>query len=147
LREKVADLRFIPQSTKEKNLISGYIFCHCVVDEPLVQLIYSIQGVIAFFNHSRGEKTLPDPLSPQKTADFLTLLQKAEKGEINQGEEEGNDFKRGDRIKVIQGVYKGCQGEITEIDPKRELITINVNLLGRLSPVKVLPTDCLKILH
>jgi len=82
-REKVADLRFIPHSTKEKNLISGYIFCYCALDEELIQLIYNVPGVISFFNHTRGEKTLPDPLSPQKTADFLTLLQKAEKGEIS----------------------------------------------------------------
>ena len=143
-REKVADLRFIPHSTKKKNLISGYIFCHCALNEELIQLIYSVPGVITFFNHARGEKTLPDPLSPQKTANFLTLLQKAEKGEIN-GEEETNNFKRGDRIKVIQGAYKGCQGEITEIEPEGELITINVNFLGRLSPIKVLSTDCLKV--
>src|SRR5947209_3997904 len=91
-QKKVAELRFIPQSTKKKNLISGYIFCYCALDESLVQLIYSIPGVIVF-NHGRGEKTLPDPLSPQKAADFLSLLQKSEKGEISQGKEEDNDFK------------------------------------------------------
>ena len=57
LREKVADLRFIPESTKEKNLISGYIFCYCALDEALVQLIYNVPRVITFFNHTRDEKT------------------------------------------------------------------------------------------
>ena len=129
-------MRFIPQSTKEKSLLPGYIFCHCILDEELTQLIHSISGV----------KILPDPLSPQKAAEFLTLLQKAEKGEIDQKEEsESNNFKQGDLIKVIRGVYEGCQGEITEIEPEGNLITINVNFLGRLSPIKVLITDCLKV--
>ncbi|RHZ35759.1 Transcription antitermination protein NusG [endosymbiont GvMRE of Glomus versiforme] len=135
-QEKVADLRFIPQSTKEKSLLPGYIFCHCVLDEELIQLIYSIPGV----------QILPDPLSPQKAAEFLTLLQKAEKGEIGQGEEkEAGNFKYGDLIKVVRGVYEGCRGEIIDIETKKNLITINVNFLGRLSPVKVLITDCLKV--
>ncbi|WP_172575275.1 transcription termination/antitermination protein NusG [endosymbiont GvMRE of Glomus versiforme] len=134
IQEKVADLRFIPQSTKEKSLLPGYIFCHCVLDEELIQVVHTIPGV----------KILPEPLSPQKASEFLTLLQKAEKGEI--GQKETGNFKRGELIKVIRGVYEGCQGEITEIEPEGgDLITINVNFLGRLSPVKVLVTDCLRV--
>ncbi|KLL03490.1 MAG: transcription antitermination protein NusG [Mycoplasmataceae bacterium CE_OT135] len=144
-QEKVADLRFLPKNTQEKSLISGYTFCYCSLDEELVQLIYSIPGVIVFLNHTKGEKTLPTPLSPQKAADFLTLLQKAEKGEIDQEKEEDNNFKRGDLIKVVRGIYADCQGEITEIEPKKNLVIINVDFLGRLNPIKVLLTDCLKI--
>jgi transcriptional antiterminator NusG len=95
-----------------------------------------------FLNHARNEKKLPKPLSPKATSEFLRLLEEYP----NQAKEPNNtNFKLGDSVKVIQGAYIGCQGEVTEIDDKKKTLTIDINFLGRLVPVEVLVINCIKI--
>jgi transcription antitermination factor NusG len=53
-----------------------------------------------------------------------------------------DEFKFGDLIKVTKGVYVGCQGRVSEVNNKEKTLTININFLGRLVPIKVLTADC-----
>ena len=142
LKKKVKKLLFIPKTSEKKgNLLSGYIFCHCILDEELVQLVYHIPRVKNFLNHTRNEKKLPEPLSPKATAEFLHLL----KEYPSQTKKSDNDeFKFGDLIKVTKGVYVGCQGRVSEVNNKEKTLTININFLGRLVPIKVLTADCIR---
>lgn len=144
--KKVTDLYFIPHSTKPKNLLSGYIFCRGQLDENLVQLFYSVPGVISFLNHLRKEENLPSPLSPQKIAEFSSLLKKIEKGEIdhNQAKDQKNIFQTGEQVRVIEGSFVGCKGKISAINEEKKLVTINIDFLGRLTPTEILMTDCIK---
>lgn len=143
-KKKVADLWFLPQGKEGKNLIPRYIFCHCILDEELVKLIYNVPGVFSFLNHTKDEKKSPEPLSPQKTVELLDLFQKAKRGELDKQKKDESCFQHGDRIKVTQGAYTDCQGEIIEIEPEKKLITINVNFLGQLTPISVRTEDCIK---
>ena len=144
--KKIVDLYFIPHSTKPKNLLSGCVFYCGQLDENLVQLFYSVSGVIRFLDHSREEKELPSPLSPRQIAEFSDLLEKIKKGEVshNQAENQENVFQTNAEIEVFKGPFAGCKGKIVDIDEEEELITVNVNFLGRLTPTKVLMNDCIK---
>jgi transcriptional antiterminator NusG len=140
-QKKVKKLLFIPKTSKKGNLLSGYIFCYCALDENLVQLIYRIPRVKNFLNHARNEKTLPEPLSPKAVSEFLRLLEEYPK----QAKEPSNEiFKPEDLVKVIKGDYINCEGKIVEVDDEKKFLTINVNFLGRLTPVKVLTANCVK---
>jgi transcription termination/antitermination protein NusG len=140
-QKKVKKLLFIPKTSKKGNLLSGYIFCYCTLDEELVRLIYRTPRVRNFLNHIRNEKKLPEPLSPKATSEFLYLLK-----EYPSQAKKSNDakFQFGNLVKVVQGEYIGCQGRITEIDDKKKILTININFLGRLTPIKVLTASCVK---
>ena len=145
--KKTIELYFIPHSTKPKNLLSGYIFCRGQLDENLVQLFYSVPGVISFLNHLRKEEALPSPLSPQKNAEFSSLLKKIEKGEIDHSSPtkgQKNIFQIDEQVRVVKGLFVGCKGKISAVDEKKKLITINIDFLGRLTPTEILMADCVK---
>ena len=140
-QKKVKKILFIPKTSKKGNLLAGHLFCYCILNEELVQLIYRVPRVRNFLNHIRNEKKLPEPLSPRATFEFLYLL----KEYPSQAKETiDTKFQLGNLAKVIQGEYTGCQGRITEIDDKKKLLTININFLGRLTPIKVLTASCVK---
>ena len=141
LQKKVKKLLFIPSVLKKGSLLPGYIFCYCNLDENLIQLIYRVPRVKNFLNHARNEKKLPEPLSPKATSEFLRLLEEYP----NQAKEPNNtNFKLKDLVKVTRGNYIDCQGEVIEIDDKKKTLTITINFLGRLTPVKILVENCIK---
>jgi len=146
VEKKITELYFIPHSTKPRNLLSGCIFYCGQLDESLVWLFYNVPGVIRFLDHSREEKELPSPLSPQKVAEFSDLLEKIKKGETNHNrvDDQESAFQIGDQAKVVKGPFKGCQGEVSNIDERKKLITINIDFLGRLTPTEILIADCIK---
>jgi transcription antitermination factor NusG len=108
-------------------------------------LFYSVPGVIKFLDHSREEKELPSPLSPQQIAEFSDLLKKIKRGETNysQVESRQSTFQTNADVEVVKGPLAGCKGEIIDINEEKKLITININFLGRLTPTKVLISDCI----
>lgn len=143
--EKIVELYFIPHSTKPKNLLSGCIFYCGQLNKDLVQLFYNVPGVIRFLNHPQEEE-LPSPLSPQQVTEFSDLLKKIKKGEINhsQIESQPSTFQTSTDIEVFKGPFAGCKGKIIDIDKEKKLITVNISFLGRLTPTKVLISDCIK---
>ncbi|CAI2189577.1 3881_t:CDS:2 [Funneliformis geosporum] len=137
---------YILLATKPKNLLSGCVFYQGQLDEDLVQLFYKVPGVIRFLDHSGEEKELPSPLSPQKVAEFSDLLKKIKKkgGDYDWAKDQEPNLQIGDWIKVIKGPYIGCQEKIIALDEEKKLITVNVDFFGRLTPAKILMTDCIK---
>ena len=55
-----------------------------------------------------------------------------------------SSFKVGDKIHVISGVWKDTWGIIQHVDENKSLVTINVDLFGRETPVKIAFSECSK---
>jgi transcriptional antiterminator NusG len=47
------------------------------------------------------------------------------------------EFKIGDLVEVIQGLFKGLKGKIVEIDRERQRLKILVPVMNRETPVEV----------
>ena len=81
----------------------------------------------------RGERM---PLTIADT-EMLSLGIKNEKVEV--------DFKEGDMIAVIGGVWSGTAGVVKRIDENRQTVTINVDMFGRETPVELNFTEVKKM--
>lgn len=142
-KEKIS-IEFFKKS-EEKNLIKGgYIFINCYLTPDLLKIIYSVPGVINFLNHNKRSENLPEPLPIQAENELLDLI-KNKKNEINKlSKKEGKDFQINDLVEIIEGAFRGCQGQITKIDSKKGMITIDINFLGRLQPIEVSIKNCVE---
>lgn len=55
------------------------------------------------------------------------------------------DFEVGDTVTVIGGVWEDTVGEIRKIDPHKQMVTINVDMFGRETPVEISFTEVKKM--
>ena len=55
------------------------------------------------------------------------------------------DFEEGDTISVTGGVWKDTVGIIQSINHSKQMVTINVDLFGRETPVEISFTDIRKL--
>ena len=47
------------------------------------------------------------------------------------------DFEEGDTVTITAGVWKDTVGVIQSINPSKQIVTINVELFGRETPVEI----------
>lgn len=47
------------------------------------------------------------------------------------------DIKVGDLVQIIQGVFKGTQGKVTDIDRERGKLKVTVSIFNRETPIEV----------
>src|SRR3954463_10206200 len=59
----IKELKIINKEIGEKKIFSGHVFCHCHLNNQLIELLYSVPQVIGFLNHKKNEDNLPKPLS------------------------------------------------------------------------------------
>lgn len=62
----------------------------------------------------------------------------------NERNDSAESFIVGDEIRVISGVWKDTRGVIQHVDENKKLLTINVELFGRNTPVKIAFSECSK---
>ena len=55
------------------------------------------------------------------------------------------DFKEGDQVNVISGIWKDTVGKVQTINAKKQTVTINVELFGRETPVEISFSDIRKL--
>jgi transcription termination/antitermination protein NusG len=47
------------------------------------------------------------------------------------------DFKRGDTVRIINGVFRDYLGTIEDINPDKNMLKVNVTIFGRTTPVEL----------
>jgi transcriptional antiterminator NusG len=77
-----------------------------------------------------GVGTTPMPVSEEELKDLFQRMNKEEP-------EVETDFKIGDLVEIIQGLFKGTKGKIVEIDAERQRLKILVPIMNRETPVEV----------
>jgi transcription termination/antitermination protein NusG len=141
------------ENGKGKNLLPGYIFVNCEMNREILETFYSVPEVISFLKHAKSNlNSMPDYLSVLEVNNFLFLDKKKKNKSsknINQinpdnGKKKIN-FVIGDLIKIKEGFFKDFKGSIVSIDDRKYLATINVDFLGRSTPVSVKFTECEKV--
>lgn len=140
-----------------KNLIPGYMFVNCHIDKKVIDFIYSIKEVVGFLNYDRkNTDRMPSPLSNLEVNNFFFLLEKEnDKKNVNQRkftktleekvekQRKTTSFVVGDIVIIKEGVFRDNQGLIIQIS--RNLLTVNVEFLGRLTPVSIDSSHCEKV--
>lgn len=108
--------------TREKKIFPGYVIVKMIVTNESWYLVRNTQGVTGFV----GQGSEPIPLSDEE-AHRLGI----ERIEMNV------DFQVGDLVKIILGPFKGKDGVVEEVDVKKEVLKLRVDMFGRSTPVEL----------
>ena len=128
--EEVPEIRNGVEKVVQRKMFPGYVMIHMIMNDDTWYVVRNTRGVTGFV----GPGSKPVPLTD---TEMLSLGIKNEKVEV--------DFKEGDMIAVIGGVWSGTAGVVKRIDENRQTVTINVDMFGRETPVELDFTEVKKM--
>lgn len=107
---------------KTRKMFPGYVIIKMVVTNESWYLVRNTQGVTGFVGHGSE----PIPLTPEEVA--------------RMGIEKVNidlDVNIGDTVRVISGPFESFMGEVLEVNPDKQVLTVKVSMFGRDTPVEL----------
>ena len=128
--QQVVELKKGVKTTVDKKMFPGYVLINMVMNDDTWYVVRNTRGVTGFV----GPGSKPVPLTE---AEMRPLGIKVENLVV--------DYDEGDMIKVIAGVWKDTVGVIQSMNRSKQIVTINVELFGRETPVEISFEDVQKI--
>ena len=120
--QDVVELRNGAKKQVQKKMFPGYVLINMVMNDDTWYVVRNTRGVTGFV----GPGSKPVPLTE---AEMRPLGIKEEKVVV--------DFKEGDTVTIIGGVWKDTVGVIQSMNESKQIVTINVELFGRETPVEI----------
>ena len=127
--EKVYTTRNGKKVVKERNLYSGYVFVEAELTGEVIYELRNTTNVIDFLR-GRSKSAMPEPL---RESEVMRMLGAADDLRSPQ-DDESFDFIVGEAVKVNYGPFSGFSGTVTEVNPDKKKIKVEVKIFGR-------PTD------
>ncbi len=107
---------------KTRKMFPSYVIIKMIVTNESWYLVRNTQGVTGFVGHGSD----PIPLTPEEVA--------------RMGIEKVNidlDVEVGDTVRVISGPFESFMGEVLDINPDKQVLTVKVSMFGRDTPVEL----------
>ncbi len=120
--EDVIEIRNGARKTVQKKLFPGYVLINMYMNDDTWYVVRNTRGVTGFV----GPGSKPVPLTDREMRPLGI-----------QSENYVYDFKTGDTVSVISGVWKDTVGVIQAMNENKQTVTINVELFGRETPVEI----------
>ena len=120
--QDVVEVKNGAQKQVSKKLFPGYVMINMVMNDDTWYVVRNTRGVTGFV----GPGSKPVPLTEEEIG--LLGIQ-PEAIEI--------DYAEGDSVVVTGGAWKDTTGMIQSINRQKQLVTINVELFGRETPVEI----------
>lgn len=127
--QDVVEVKNGVKKTVQKKLFPGYVLLNMVMNDDTWYVVRNTRGVTGFV----GPGSKPVPLTETEM--------------FNLGIQSNNidvDFAEGDMVTVIGGVWKDTVGVIQSMNQSKQIVTINVELFGRETPVEISFTEIRK---
>ncbi len=128
--QDVTELRNGAARTVQKKMFPGYVLIHMVMNEDTWFIVRNTRGVTGFV----GPGSKPVPLSETEVTNLSA-----------QSDNIQADFQVGDAVIVVNGVCKDRPGVIRQINPKKRMVTVIVNMFDRDTPVELEFSDIRKV--
>lgn len=116
----------------QKKIFPGYVLLNMEMNDDTWYVVRNTRGVTGFV----GPGSKPVPLTEQEMRNM---------GIKSQSNEVLVDLEVGDAIMVISGAWENTTGIIKQINTNKQIVTINVEMFGRETPVEISFTDIKKI--
>ena len=130
--QEVTEVKNGVRKTSEKKMFPGYVLIHMDADDNAAwYVVRNTRGVTGFVGP--GSKPVPLTEDEMKALSF----EGPEKIRI--------DVAEGDTVDVIAGVWVGTVGVVKRVDANKQVVTINVELFGRETPVEISFADIKKM--
>lgn len=120
--QDVVELKNGAKKQVQKKMFPGYVLINMVMNDDTWYVVRNTRGVTGFV----GPGSKPVPLTE---AEMRPLGIKEEKMVV--------DFKEGDTVAITGGVWKDTVGVIQSMNESKQIVTINVELFGRETPVEI----------
>lgn len=120
--QEVVEMKNGARKQVQKKMFPGYVLINMEMNDDTWYVVRNTRGVTGFV----GPGSKPVPLTE---AEMRPLGIKSENFVV--------DFKEGDRVAVIGGVWKDTVGVIQSMNHGKQIVTINVELFGRETPVEI----------
>lgn len=120
--QEVVELKNGAKKQVQKKMFPGYVLINMVMNDDTWYVVRNTRGVTGFV----GPGSKPVPLTE---AEMWPLGIKSEEVIV--------DFEEGDTVTVIGGVWKDTVGVIQSMNHSKQIVTINVDLFGRETPVEI----------
>ena len=128
--QSVVEIKNGVEKAAEKKIFPGYVLIHMVMNDDTWYVVRNTRGVTGFV----GPGSKPVPLTE---AEMKPLGIKVDEVVV--------DFDLGDTVTVTSGVWENTIGIIKRIDHHKQIVTINVDMFGRETPVEISFTDVKKM--
>ncbi|MFA6255810.1 MAG: transcription termination/antitermination protein NusG [Candidatus Absconditabacterales bacterium] len=113
---------------KQKKLYPGYVFVKSKMNDKIWYVIRNTPGVRLIV----GAETRPIPLTEDEYTKIVEQIKKSqERSELK------IPFKEGDVVLLKTGDFKGMKGSVRNIDAEKGTAVVNIEMLGRLTPVVI----------
>ena len=120
--QDVVEMKNGAKKQVQKKMFPGYVLINMVMNDDTWYVVRNTRGVTGFV----GPGSKPVPLTE---TEMRPLGIKDEKVVV--------DFKEGDTVTIIGGVWKDTVGVIQNMNESKQILTINVELFGRETPVEI----------
>ena len=120
--QDVVELKNGARKHVSKKMFPGYVLINMVMNDDTWYVVRNTRGVTGFVGP--GSKPVP-----------LTDIEMRNLGIKTEGVTV--DFEEGDTVTVIGGVWKDTIGVIQSMNHNKQIVTINVDLFGRETPVEI----------
>lgn len=124
--QDVVELKNGVKKVTQKKMFPGYVIIHMVMNDDTWYVVRNTRGVTGFV----GPGSKPVPLDDAEI-DRMGI----------HNTEIAVDFKVGDSVTVISGVWEGTAGIIKSINEGKQSVTIHVDMFGRETPVELAFTE------
>ena len=128
--QDVVEVKNGVSKTVQKKMFPGYVLLNMIMNDDTWYVVRNTRGVTGFV----GPGSKPVPLTE---AEMRPLGIQADNVEI--------DFEVGDAVSVIGGIWKDTVGVVQSINESKQIVTINVELFGRETPVEISFTEIQKM--
>lgn len=113
---------------KEKKLYPGYVFIKSKMNDKIWYVVRNTPGVRIIV----GAETRPIPLTEREYQDIIRQIEEA-----NERSSLVVPFKVDDLVIIKDGDFKDMKGSIKEIEFEQGYAIVNIEILGRMTPVMV----------
>ena len=120
--QEVVELKNGAKKQVQKKMFPGYVLINMIMNDDTWYVVRNTRGVTGFV----GPGSKPVPLTE---AEMRPLGIKSNEVVV--------DFAEGDTVTVIGGVWKNTVGVIQTMNHGKQIVTINVDLFGRETPVEI----------
>jgi len=120
--QEVVELKNGAKKQVQKKMFPGYVLINMVMNDDTWYVVRNTRGVTGFV----GPGSKPVPLTE---AEMRPLGIKSDEILV--------DFEEGDTVTVIGGVWKDTIGVIQTMNHNKQIVTINVDMFGRETPVEI----------
>lgn len=128
--QDVVEVKNGVSKTVSKKMFPGYVLINMIMNDDTWYVVRNTRGVTGFV----GPGSKPVPLTE---AEMRPLGIQADNIVM--------DFGVGDMVNVIGGIWKDTIGVVQSINESKKIVTINVELFGRETPVEISFTEIQKM--